>query len=57
MVLSSSQDVYSKITNFEARRNHDDRRDDVDEQAKYAKMFMDYGGVEVTAGAFTIVLC
>ncbi|KAK2190340.1 hypothetical protein NP493_84g05051 [Ridgeia piscesae] len=41
------KDVYSRITNFEARRNHDERRDDVDEQAKYAKMFMDYGGVEV----------
>ena len=47
ILFLSLQDVYSRITNFEARRNHDERRDDVDEQAKYAKMFMDYGGVEV----------
>ena len=52
MVSLSSQNVYSNITNFEARRNHDERRDDVDEQAKYAKMFMDFGGVEVNYRAF-----
>ena len=44
--LEVLKEVLGHMTNYEARRSQDDNNGD-DEQTKYAKLFMVYGGVEV----------
>lgn len=42
--LEALKEVYNKLSNFESRRNRDDSAED--EQSKYAKLFLEYGGLQ-----------
>jgi Trpc4-associated protein len=55
--LRTLKEVLTKMTNYEARRNQEDSGVE-EEQQKYAKLFVDYGGVEVLSRLimFTAVL-
>ena len=47
IVLSFLKDIFANLTNFEARRTHEDRYNQEDVHSQYAKHFVKYGGAEV----------
>ncbi len=47
-VLDTLKDIHAKLTNFEARRSNDEANLEED-QIKFAKLFVQYGGEDVSS--------
>ena len=45
------------MTNFEARRNHEENCDGEDDHTKFARLFVELGGVEVGAMKKCVLWC
>ena len=45
-MLDTLKDIHAKLTNFEARRSNDEANLEED-QIKFAKLFVQYGGEDV----------